>query len=143
LPHAATFYSDLLLERSRCPPEPVMIGAWLRTQPSSAVVMIALASGLACTRGLGGLSAGKGATVPTVSVPALPLPAFAQAAEAAGELDQFATSIRELDGQLDEEATRTLLEFARALRLVSVRFMTNATTIEEVAVRLSDYGREN
>jgi hypothetical protein len=51
--------------------------------------------------------------MPTVAVPALPLPAFAQAADAAGELDQFATMIRELgeqeDARLDEEATRTLL----------------------------------
>jgi hypothetical protein len=78
--------------------------------------------------------------VPTVAVPALPLPAFAQAADAAGDLDQFATTIRELgeqeDARLDEEATRTLLEFARGLRLASVRLMTDATTIEEVAVRL-------
>jgi hypothetical protein len=97
-------------------------------------------SGCACTRQLEGLGAGKGATVPTVAVPALPLPAFAQAADAAGDLDQFATTIRELgeqeDARLDEEATRTLLEFARGLRLASVRLMTDATTIEEVAVRL-------
>jgi hypothetical protein len=84
--------------------------------------------------------------VPTVSVPALPLPAFAQVVDGASELDHFAATVRELgeqDARLDEEATRTLLEFARALRLAAVRVMTDATTIEEVAVRLSDYGREN
>lgn len=112
---------------------------WLRTQPSSVGVIIALASGLACTRGLGGLSAEKGATVPTVSVPPLPLPAFAQVVDGASELDNFAATVRELgeqDARLDEEATRTLLEFARALRLAAVRVMTDATTIEEVATRL-------
>jgi len=76
--------------------------------------------------------------VPTTAVPALPLPAFAQ--DAAADLDQFATTIRELgeqeDARLDEEATRTLLDFARGLRLASVRLMTDATTIEQVAVRL-------
>ena len=78
--------------------------------------------------------------MPTTAVPALPLPAFAQAADAAADLDQFATTIRELgeqeDARLDEEATRTLLDFARGLRLASVRLMTDATTIEQVAVRL-------
>jgi hypothetical protein len=84
--------------------------------------------------------------VPTIPVPALPLPAFAQAADAAGELNQFAMSIRELgeqkDARLDEEATRTLLEFARGLRLASVRLMTDATTIEQVAVRLFEEREE-
>lgn len=90
-----------------------------------------------------GRSARKGATVPT-AIPALPLPALAEAVEAAGELDRFASAIRELGeqehAQLDEEATRRLIEFARGLRLASVRLMTDATTIEEVATRLyGDY----
>jgi len=42
----------------------------------------------------------------------------------------------QVPARLDEEATRTLLEFARGLRLASVRLMTDATTIEQVAVRL-------
>jgi hypothetical protein len=82
--------------------------------------------------------------MPTVALPAFPLTAFAQAAEAAGELDDFATTIRELgeqeDVRLDEEATRTLIEFARGLRLASVRLMTDATTLEQVATRLFKEG---
>jgi hypothetical protein len=78
--------------------------------------------------------------VPTIAVPPLPLPVFATVIEGVGDLDQFAATVRELEVQvparLDEEATRTLLEFARGLRLASVRLMTDATTIEQVAVRL-------
>ena len=77
----------------------------------------------------------------TAVVPALPLPAFAQVVDGASELDHFAATVREFgeqkDARLDEEATRTLLDFARGLRLASVRLMTDATTIEEVAVHLN------
>jgi hypothetical protein len=84
------------------------------------------------------------ATVPTIAVPPLPLPVFATVIEGVGDLDQFAATVRELgereDARLDEEATRTLLDFARSLRLASVRLMTDATTIEEAGARL--FGRE-
>jgi hypothetical protein len=82
--------------------------------------------------------------VPTIPVPPLPLPVLATVIEGVGDLDQFAAVVRVLDeeedARFDEEATRTLLDFARSLRLASVRLMTDATTIEEVAVRL--FGRE-
>ena len=78
--------------------------------------------------------------MPTVTVPALPLPVFATVIEGVGDLDQFASTVRELDeredAQLDEEATRTLLDFARSLRLASVRLMTDARK------SLSDFSEE-
>jgi hypothetical protein len=82
--------------------------------------------------------------VPTIPVPPLPLSVLATVIEGVGDLDQFAAVVRALDeeedARFDEESARTLLDFARSLRLASVRLMTDATTIEEVAVRL--YGRE-
>jgi hypothetical protein len=118
--------------------------AWSSKRPSFTLGTFAPASGLVLAHWSGGHSAEGRATVPTIPVPPLPLPVLATVIEGVGDLDQFAAVVRVLDeeedARFDEEATRTLLDFARSLRLASVRLMTDATTIEEVAVRL--FGRE-